>query len=307
MSPPRPLLALPLVLAALLAPRLAHPADVVALLPATGANLDAGTLAAARDVFRSHLEKTGREVRLAAGDLAAEPSPAEAAAAGQTVGAGSAAVLRLSALGTVVRIRLAVYQVPGGRLLHADDLAAGSQADLDPVLQRLAQGYASGAGAASSATIETVTDKEARPQNRITATRAVGLRLGAITPLNPSGLAVGTGGGMFWLYDSRSFLVDVSVDLYFGRDYHDTALGFGAYLPFLQTNVTPYLGGGIKYAFTRFEGSWSGGLQPYAAGGVLVGRLSTVQIRGEAAWFYDLFTNAGKNRSGLLWSVGVAF
>jgi hypothetical protein len=40
---------------------------------------------------------------------------------------------------------------------------------------------------------------------------------------------------------------------------------------------------------------------------VLVGRLGTVQIRGEAAWFYDLFTNAGKHRSGMLWSVGAAF
>jgi hypothetical protein len=205
-----------------------------------------------------------------------------------------------------VRIRLAVYQVPGGRLLHADDLAAGSQADLDPALQRLAQGYASGAGAAASATIDTVTDKEARPQNRITATRVVGFRLGAITPVSPSA-ETGTGGGMFWLYDARSFLVDVSVDLYFGKGYHDAALGFGAYLPLLQTNVTPYLGGGLKYAVTRFDGSWSAGLQPHAAGGLLAGRLGTVQFRGEVAWFYDLFTNAGRHRSGMLWSLGVAF
>jgi hypothetical protein len=190
--------------------------------------------------------------------------------------------------------------------VHADDMAAGSPADLDPALQRLAQGYATGAGAARSAEIDTVTDREARPLNREQATRSFGLRLGGITPLRPS-LGTGTGGGVFWLYDARAFLVDVSVDLYFGSGYHDTAVGFGAYLPLTRGNLAPYLGAGLKYAWTRFEGSNNAGLQPHLAGGLLFGRLSSVQLRGEAAWFQDLFTTNHQKANGLLWTIGVAY
>lgn len=298
-------LALALALAAL-APLPALAGEVIALLPVTGANVDAGTLEAARDVFRGHLERTGREVRLADGDAVREPSGAEAGAAARAAGAGRAAVVRLSLLGSVLRARLSVYDL-SGRQVHADDLPAGTPNDVDPVLQRLAQGYASGGKAAASAEIDTVTDKEAQKQNRVAATSAFGVRLGGFTPTNPSGLKTGVGGGIFWLYDARSFLVDVTFDGWAGDGFHEVAGGFGAYVPFTKGNLAPYAGGGLRYGTTRFLGSWGNGLQANVAGGVLVGRLSTVQIRGEVSWFYDLYTNAGEKRHGLLWSAGVAF
>jgi hypothetical protein len=294
-----------LLLAGLALP--ARAAEVMGLLPATGANVDPGTLEAARDVLRGHLEKTGREVRLCPADATREATPAEAAAAAQAVGASRAAVLRLSQLGSVLRVRLAVYEVPGGRLLHADDMAGATSADIDPALQRLAQGYAAGAPAAAVAHIDTVTDKEARAQNRITATRSFGVRLGAITPLNPGGQGTGAGGGIFWQYDARRFLVDVSIDLFSGDHYHDTAVGFGAYLPLTDADFAPYLGGGLKYASTAFLSSWNAGLQPYLAGGVIFGRISTVQIRGEVNYFHDLFTNLHQQRNGLLWTAAVVY
>jgi len=297
-----------LALAALLTAALpTRAAEILGLLPATGANVDPGTLEAARDAMRGHLEKTGREVRLCAGDPTHEATPAEAVAAAQAVGASRAAVLRLWALGSVVRVRLAVYEVTSGRQVHADDMAGSGPADLDPALYRLAQAYAAGAAAADVARIDTVTDKEARPQNRITATRGFGLRLGGITPLDPSGQSTGTGGGIFWQYDARRFLADVSIDLFFGNRYHDTAIGFGAYLPLTQSDVAPYLGLGLKYASTHFLGSWNAGLQPYLAGGVIIGRISTVQLRGEVAFFHDLFTNLREQRNGLLWTAAVVF
>jgi hypothetical protein len=295
-----------LLLAALLTPVLTR-AEVIGLLPATGANVDAGTLEAARDVLRAHLEATGRQVRLAAGDPVREADAREAAAAAQAVGATRAAVLRLSRLGSGLRARLTVYEVPGGRQVHADDMPAGSPDDIDPVLQRLAQGYAAGSRAVAVAEIDTVTGKEATPLNRIPATRGFGLRLGGITPLNPGGSESGTGGGFFWQYDARSFFVDVSFDGFWGRRYHDVSTGFGAYLPLTRGNVTPYLGAGLRYAWARSEGEWSSGLQPQAVAGVMLGRLTTVQIRAEASWYYATFTNAGRNTNGLLWTVGVVY
>lgn len=282
-------------------------AEVVALLPVTGVNVDPGTLEAAREVFRGHLERTGREVRLVPGDPAREPSPAEAAEAARAAGASRAAVVRIVTLGAVQRARLSIYDAASGRVLHTDDMPAGSPNDLDPVLERLAKGYAAGSGAARVAEIDTVTDREARPLNRVTANKSSGLRLGGITPLTPGGQSTGTGGGYFWLYDARSFLVDVSFDLYFGSHYHDVALGFGAYYPLTKENFTPYVGAGLKYAWTRFGGDNSSGLQPYGAVGLLLGRLSTVGVRGEVAWFYDWFKTSGDQAQGLLWSIGVYF
>src|SRR5512143_518856 len=148
----------PLLLIGLLAPGLARGAEVIGLLPVTGPNVDPGTLEAARDVLRGHLEANGRQVRLAAGDPMRGPAALEAAAAAQAVGANRAAVLRLSRLGAALRARLTVYEVPGGRQVHVDDMPAGSLEDIDPVLQRLAQGYAAGSRAAAVAEIDTVTD-----------------------------------------------------------------------------------------------------------------------------------------------------
>jgi hypothetical protein len=297
----------PLLLAALLAPALARGAEVIGLLPVTGANVDSGTLEAARDVLRSHLEATGREVRLAAGDPVREATAPEAAAAAQAVGASRAAVLRLSRLGSVLRARLTVYEVPGGRPLHADDMAAGSDADVDPVLQRLAQAYAAGSRAKAVAEIDTVTDKEAEALRRVPASKGFGLRLGGITPLRPAGSESGTGGGFFWQYDARSWFVDVSFDGFWGRHYHDVSMGFGAHLPLLRGNVTPYLGAGLRYGWARFLGDWSSGLQPQADAGVMIGRLTTVQIRAEVTWFLATYETAGTSANGLLWTVGVVF
>jgi len=298
--------AVALALSLLLAP-LPAAAEVVALLPVTGSNVDAGTLEAARDVFRGHLEQTGREVRMATGDPVREPSGPEAAAAAQAVGASRAAVLRLSRLGTALRARLAVFEVPGGRQVHADDMPGASAEDLDPVLQRLAQGYARSGRGARLAEIETVTDKEARPLPRIPAARGFGLRLGGITPLNPGGSESGTGGGCFWQYDARTFLVDVGLDGFWGRHYHDVSLGFGAYVPLFPGSTTPYLGGGLRYAWARFEGDWSSGLQPQAVLGVMIGRVTTVQIRAEVTWWYAAFQTRERNANGLLWTAGVVF
>src|SRR5512143_1556349 len=288
---------LPLLLAPGIAPAAAR-AEIIGLLPATGANVDAGTLEAARDVLRGHLEATGRQVRLAGGDPVREPDGTQAAAAAQAVGADRAAVLRLSRLGAGLRARLTVYEVPGGLPVHSDDMPSGSADDIDPVRQRLAQGYAAGGRAAAAAEIVTVTGKEATPLNRVPAAKGFGVRLGGITPFVPGGSESGTGGGFFWQYDARSFFVDVSFDGFWRRHYHDVSTGFGAYLPLTRGNLTPYLGLGLRYGWARFEGDWSSGLQPQVAGGVMIGRLSTVQIRAEATWFYATFRTADRNAHG---------
>jgi hypothetical protein len=87
-------------------PRLAcvtlRDAPVVVLLPATGANVHEGHLAAATDVLRTSLERTGRYLVAPGRSPAAAGEEATAAQAGEaarTAGAVLAVTLRVSRLG----------------------------------------------------------------------------------------------------------------------------------------------------------------------------------------------------------------
>jgi len=286
--------------------------EPVALLPASGANVDAGTLSAAHEVFRSYVEQAGAyQVRVTRGGSVAsvEPSPSEAVASASDVGAAQAAVLRLAMLGSNLHVRLTVYAAPDGRTVWSDSLPAGSPGDLDPVLKRLATGWARGTKATAAAEIDTVTDKEARALNKKQATRQRGLRLGVVKAFNtPSGDDVtGKGLGTYWLYDARSFLVDVTMDLYWSSRMNNFAVGFGGYVPLTKTDFTPYVGGGLRYGWTRLSDDWASGFQPYAAGGVMFGRLSSVGFRAEASWHWNAYENAGERGSLLIGSLAVQF
>jgi hypothetical protein len=282
---------------------------VLALLPATGVNVDEGTVAGAREVLKAHLTRAGVEVRLVPGgaDPYAEATPAEAVAAGRAAGAGRAAVLRLVGLGTVLRSTLTVYDVASGRPVHQDDMAADTAGDLDPALERLAKAYVAGRTAAGMAELETVTAKEARPLQRIEAARSFGFRLGLVWPDAPATLDHGTGLGMFWAYDARDFLVDLSIDTLWGRDLHELTFGFGAYYPFTRTNVAPYAGAGVRYAWFDLTGASGHGFQVYGAAGVVVGRLSTVSFRLQGEYWRNTFGTGGVELGGFGASLGLGF
>lgn len=304
------LLALACALLALAAPGLAA-AEVLALLPATGVNVDEGTLAGAREVLKMHLTRAGVQVVLVPGgaDPFTEPTAAEAVAAGRAAGAHRAGVLRLVGLGTILRSTLTVYDVASGQPVHQDDMPADTAADLDPALERLAKGYAKGLAAASVAEIDTVTAKESRPIQRVEAARSFGFRLGLVFPDSTASLDHATSLGMFWAYDTKDFLVDLAIDAASGKDVHQLLFGFGAYYPFTRTNVAPYAGAGVRYAWVDYgDASPSNhGFQVYAAGGLLVGRLSTVSIRVQAEYWLNTFSNGGEQVSGATVSLGLGF
>ena len=306
----RPSLAfLALALLALALPGAASAAEVLGLLPATGVNVDEGTLAASREVLRSHLGRAGVQVRPvnAGGDPYQEPSPAEAVAAAKGAGAGRAAVLRVVGLGTVLRSSLTVYDVATGAVVHSDTMAADTAADLDPALERLAKGYAKGSAAASVAEMDTLTAKESRPVQRVEAARSAGFKLGMVWPVSGDTSGHGTGGGFFWAYDARDFLVDLSFDGAWGDGVKQVTAGFGASLPFSKTNLAPYAGVGLRYAWVTYAGAGGNGFQPYVAGGLIIGRLSTVSIRLQGEYWWNTFTTRGTAVSGAGASLGLGF
>jgi hypothetical protein len=109
-----------------------------------------------------------------------------------------------------------------------------------------------------------------------------GVRLGAVFVQGPPEGGAGVGGGLFFLHDRGSLLVDASVDAHFGpRDAADGTVGLGAYYALSRTDDTLYVGGGFRYGGTKYDYSCSGGLFGVASVGFLARRRSTVVVRGE--------------------------
>jgi hypothetical protein len=282
------------------------PLQKVALLPMSGTNVHPGYLDAGRDIMKDHLLATGRfQVITVPGESGNQEVPVEQALAlGRQAGAELALVTHLTRLGGTGRVRLIAYRIGDGAVSHADSIAfSGGPDDLDPALRRLAMGLATGKRAEQTAEIDSVTQKDADPFLKQEATRSFGLRLGALVPLSrPADLdpKAYPGIGIFWMYDARSFIGEVAVDLNLGNDADSEAnesrgggsfsIGIGGYYPFSRGNLTPYVGGAVAYAFSnQFGGGGGNGIRLTPTFGVLFGRLSTVQFRGEIGYFINTF------------------
>jgi hypothetical protein len=281
------------------------PQQKLALLPMSGTNVHAGYLDAGRDIMKDHLLATGRfQVIAPVGESGStELSGDQAVAKGKEVGAELAVVTHLTRLSGTGRVRLIAYRVSDGFIAHADSISiSGGPDDLDPALKRLAVGLATGKPASQTADIESVTQKDADPLLKQEATRIFGLRLAMLLPLNRPGNLdpeAYPGIGIFWMYDARTFIGEVALDLHFDNDNDDDgsggggggfAVGIGGYYPFNRNNFTPYVGGSLSYAFVNdFGGAGANGIRVMPTFGFLFGRLSTVQIRGELGYFFNTF------------------
>ena len=245
--------------------------------------------------MKDHLLATGRYnvISVAGESGAVEASAEQAVARGRDAGAALAVVVHLARLSGTGRLRLIAYRVEGGALAHADSIAvAGGPDDLDPALKRLAMGLATGKQSGQTADIESVTQKQADPLLKESATKIFGLRLGSLVALNsPGDTAAVPGIGVFWMYDARNFLGEIALDGFgFGSD--DSAgfsAGIGGYYPFSRNNFTPYVGTAVSYSFFKFGGAGANGIRLAPVFGLLFGRTSTVQFRGELGYFFNTF------------------
>jgi len=303
----RRLLVLAASVAVLLAgssPALAQSSMPVVLLPASGLNVSPGILDAARDLLKDHLQRTGRYTVLTGPGASSTEEPTAAAAVEQANAAHAqqAMVLRLTHLGTSTRVRFTVYTL-SGQVAYWDSMAiSGGPGDMDVVLERLVHAMVIGRPVRDSAELETVTSDEMNTLNRRNANKTFGLHLFTLLPFNtatPTGkVAAVPGGGLFWLYDARSWMADIAVDIggQGGNFLIDVALG--AYYPFSRADFTPYLGGKVKYGYFRFGGDGSAGVSLEPTFGLLLGRTSSVQVRAELGYFVDTFQEATKDVAG---------
>ncbi len=336
------------------AARAAEPSrlQTVAVLPVTGENVSPDILSAADDILKDHLERAGvfavveppRPAPVTppgpsippGAALApppptplplAEPTPAAAARLGASVGAELAIVVRLTHFGNSARVRLTAYATGTAQVVYWDSiLIHGGPDELDVAIQRLVNGLKTGKPVRDSAELETVTAKETMALNRRAANRSFGVRITSLLPFDQAGNSFEpvTAGGLFWLYDARSWMADIAFDIGGGdggRFFMDAAIG--AYYPFLREDFTPYVGGQIRWAKMDLGGAGGGGATLQPTFGLLLGRLSSVQIRAEVGYFFNTFgesesetlpvgygaaAQSGKHYSnGFVLSVGIGF
>jgi hypothetical protein len=269
----------------------------VAVLPPSGENVDPALLDAARELLVEDLSRTGlyKVIQPSGKAGAEEPTPQAAAQEASALGADEAIVVRIVPLASAARLRLTVYAAPSADVLYWDSvLLSGGPAEMDAGVQRLVHAMQAGKPVRDSAEIDSVLDHEAFALNRRQANKAFGVRLSTLVPFNtsgPSSSAVPVG-GLFWLYDARSWMADLSFDLggHGGSSLIDAALG--AYYPFLRQDFTPYVGGVVRWAHLSFGGQGAGGFVYQPTAGVLFGRLTSVQLRAEVGYFIDSFAEA---------------
>jgi len=284
------------IAAAVAAPAAAH-GETLALLPFSGLNVHPAILEAAQEVLKDHLQRNGRftVVTIPGPAGAAEATPAEALAQARAAGATLAVVVRIVHLGSAARVRLSAYSTASGGVTYWDSMqAAGTPGDLDPALARLAAGLATGRSARGTGDIDTVTQREAEPLRKLQSTRTFGVRLGTMLAANRPGGAAGTlaGIGIFWLYDARAYLADIGLDYFSGDAGSAFNVAIGAYYPFGRETLTPYVGGGLAWSAAHYGGAGKSGIVLHGSAGLIFGRLSNVQLRGEVGYFVDTFAES---------------
>jgi hypothetical protein len=272
------------------APALAAP-RVVAVLPASGDNVAPQILSAANELLKDHLQRSGSYTVVTPPPVqqpALEPSAADAAKIATSLGAEQAIVLHVTHYGNSARIRLNSYAAGTGQLLYWDStVIVGGPDELDVIVQRLVHALEIGKPVRESAEIETVTEKETLALNRRNANHTVGAHIFTLVGLGTASGSTETvpGGGLFLLYDARSWMADLSFD--FGSNLWGAAIG--GYYPLLREDFTPYFGAVVRLAHVQLGGTGAGGILVQPTVGILLGRLSSVQLRAEAGYFVSTF------------------
>jgi hypothetical protein len=268
----------------------------VAVLPMSGVNIHPGYLEAARDIFKDHLMGTGQfyVIGVPGHPPDHELTPDEALERGRAAQADLVVTGHIIHLAGTARVRITALRTSDGSIAYSDGMTtAGGPDDLDPVMKRLAVGFATGKPVSQTGEIDSVTQREADPYLKQTATRVFGVRVGAIVPLDrPEGeVTTGTGLGIFWLYDAREFMGEIWGDFYVAsaERFSIFDFGIGGYYPFTRKNITPYAGGGAAWSASQLGGAGANGVRLNGAFGLLIGRLWSVQVRGEVGYFVNLF------------------
>jgi len=300
-------------------------AESVTILPFQGDSVHPQIRSAARDALSIFLTDNKVDVK---GNQLKEPVADRAAAdaAAKKVGASSYVQGRITRLGSRAIVQVQKYAVGNDTASYSDRMTAATPTDLETVMQRLARSLATGKKSVKNENIHTVTQREQNALRRRVANQYFGLTLGGqISAGHGTGFMPGF--GFSWLWDNRNVLL--GADLRFagvGTDSTAFDLSISGYYPFTESDTTPYLGGGLALSGLSTKKELSdddistrnhyyedeitedkSGMSFFVAGGLLIGRTSTVSIRPEMAYSVGTYTLDGKLVHGLRFGLTLGF
>jgi hypothetical protein len=244
-----------------------------------------------------------------------------AIAASEQAGAHSAVVLSLSQLGARVVVR-AEHVDRSGQVYYSDRITGDTVEDLDPLSVRIARAIATGKPLSETATVSTVTEREAKEPARRTALAMTGLRIGQALPVASSfgGSGSMTNLAWFFMFELRELAAMIDFDFRWTTESNAPVEAFsfgldlgGRYFLDPEANHGWFVGGGgglraIKV--TRPDGRDSAsGLGGYIESGIMFFRTTDFHIIASLRYDANAFSLTGLERGARTHSAlaGVAF
>ena len=280
------------------------------VFPFEGVDLPEATRIGAAQAFAMYLTEQDYQVFPVPADVRPGTSLDVARQVASQSGADVYVLGYVTRLGETSIVQVRGYALAGDTPVYADHLTVGRAEDMEPALRRMARAFATGTKAASNRDIYSVTEKEERELRRERATKYFGVRLGGLSFAAGGPDELLTGAGIYGLYDARFALFDLSASVFGGGGSGYFAIDLGAYYPLTDSAVTPYLGGGLSLSSLAPEsGDSDGGLGVFGAGGVILARTSSVNVRADVRYLLNTYETGEQPElgHGLLFAAGLNF
>lgn len=292
----------------------------IAVAPAIGVSVHPELKASANQLLIMALRDRKVDAELISGE-------GELDAAARKIGAAHIAQLRITRVGRKAIIQAELRKVGDAKVQWSGRLTAQTPDDLDTVTARLARGLIEGGPVEDNATIHDVTAQEQRRLRRKRANSYFGATINGQLLLDDD-TAFSPGLGLFWLYDNRDLLLDLTLTIYTdnsGGAESGGGVNIGVWYPLLDEDITPYIGGGLGYTgvarsasdnqadaeaeeYYHYEKQESGsGISAFVGGGVLLGRTSSVALRADLRYVISTYDVGGQPVHGPEFAFGLGF
>ncbi|MBM4395089.1 MAG: hypothetical protein FJ087_05310 [Deltaproteobacteria bacterium] len=237
----------------LLAAPLPAGAETVAAFLDNASSTLGGSAPAVLSLLRSDLGRRGLSAAHGVGESFADPDAVRPAI--EASGARRVFVLSVMPLGEKLVVGLGEHRMPSLDLVRSERMTASRIEELDTVLPRLVDAVLGGRTADQTVSVETVTEHEGRPWRKRAGQFLWGLGIPFGASLRGSS-EVSYGLGLRFSYEMAHARIDA--DTWFQLNaqegmIHWSAPTIAAYWLPLDTNVSPYVGGGVGFGGSTFR------------------------------------------------------
>jgi len=211
--------------------------------------------------------------------------------------------------------------MPGGevpkRVWDADVAAGNTPEDLETCLGDLAQSLATWLAVKYNPDILAQEAKLRRRRDDYYHDYLFGVKIGGFSPVTGDDTDISPQFGFVWTLDTRNLFFDVAGEFYgVGSGVDGLGLSLGVNYAFLDTDFSPFLGGGLGLAgmetVRRDESDdgpsgTQGGLTGFVGLGAIAGRTRRVAVRADVRYMITMIDAGSSKLQGFVWTLGLNF